>query len=211
MFQKEIADLDIRDIMDYDPDNGNIFINHSRVVIYDTHSIGLLRRDLTNILGFERARGFMFRYGWNRGAHDAKIVGQYKCKNDLEWLRAGARMHQMQGFAKVNVLQAHLDVENESILMEGIWENSYECEEYLKSFKKSVHPVCATMTGYASGFVSTSLNKQVIFKEVKCRAMGDPFCYMAALRLLTKYFANSSPTLTAAAVIISRLPAYGGK
>ncbi|MEW9670010.1 XylR N-terminal domain-containing protein [Ammoniphilus sp. 3BR4] len=177
MFQKNAMDLDIRDILQYDPENGKILMNNSRVIFFDNRSLGLLRRDLINVLGFERARGFMFRHGWNRGVHNVGIVlNNYSYQDDLEWLLAGPKINQMLGVAKVEILQADIDRANGNFYMEGIWKDTYESEEYIRHFGKGVYPVCTTMTGYASGYVSTHFNRQVIFKEVKCRGMGDPYC-----------------------------------
>lgn len=176
MFKKSIMDLDIKDYINYLPEHGKIFLDDRRMIFYDTQSLGLLRRDLIHSLGFERARAFMFRFGWNRGYHDTKTINRYKYESDCEWIKAGPRMHQMQGFAKIDVDQVHVDSHAGTFFMQGTWKDSYEAEEYLKNFKKSHFPVCSIMTGYASGFASANFPKQVIFKEEKCIAKGDPIC-----------------------------------
>ncbi|MEB3100495.1 XylR N-terminal domain-containing protein [Ferviditalea candida] len=177
MFQKDIKDLDIREIMDYDGNKGEIFINQSRVVLNDTHSLGRLKRDLINVLGFERAKGIMFRYGWYRGEHDARtIVEKYRYKSHDEWLTAGPKIHQTQGFGRVELTKLEFDEHKGTYYGEGFWYASYEAEEYLKHFGKSHRPVCSMMAGYGSGYVSAKFPEKVIFKEQKCRAMGDPYC-----------------------------------
>jgi sugar diacid utilization regulator len=177
LFKKNISRLDLRDQMRYEPENGKLFIKDSRMIIQDTYSLGLLRKDLINYLGFDRAKGFMFRYGWHRGVHNVQLVTrEYEFNEDIDWLMAGPKMNEMQGMAKIEIEEAFIDRKSGRFFVATNWHDSYEAEEYLKHFGKSYQPVCATMAGYASGFVSTYFNKQVIYKEVKCKAMGAPYC-----------------------------------
>jgi hypothetical protein len=53
-------------------DNGYIYMGESRSIIVAADALGLLRRDLIRDMGFERMKGFLFRYGWNLGRQDAK-------------------------------------------------------------------------------------------------------------------------------------------
>src|SRR5699024_7688241 len=41
---------------------------------------------------------------------------------------------------------------------------------------QAVKPVCHTLCGYASGYLSTVLDRAIIVKETKCRAMGYDKC-----------------------------------
>ena len=60
--------------------------------------------------------------------------------------------------------------------MEGIWRDSYEAEEHLRQFGFSDTPVCYTLIGYASGYLSRICNQMVIFKELSCQAQGHSEC-----------------------------------
>ncbi len=177
MFKKHINDLDIREIMSYDPKEGHFFIDKSRIALFDTHSVGLLEKDLINVLGFKRTKGLLFRHGWNRGQFDAKtVIEKYDYDNDFEWMLAGPKIHQMQGFGKAEVPKIQFDFSSGTFFAKGYWYDSYEAKEYVKHFGMSKYPVCSTMIGYASGFISHKFPEKVIFKEEKCQAMGDPYC-----------------------------------
>lgn len=196
MLLKKISELDVRDIMDYEPENGKLFLSHSRMVFHDTQSIGLLRRDLVDLLGFERAEGVIFRNAWNRGVHEAQnITGKYECEDDQEWIEAGFRLLQMQGFSRTEIIHSHIDADSGTFLMEGIWRESFEADEHLKYYIYHNSPVCASMTGYISGFASTKFNKQVLFRETQCRAMGDPYCQWVG-KTVEDWGTVADPTVT---------------
>ena len=60
--------------------------------------------------------------------------------------------------------------------MESTWEHSYEANEHINQIGNSSCPVCYTLSGYASGFVTGVTGEKIIFKEVNCRAAGDREC-----------------------------------
>ena len=92
-------------------------------------------------------------------------------------LLAGPKMHTLHGYIEeaLNV-KAEANFNKGSIYHEAIWKNSYEAEEHIKRYGYSDEPVCHTLTGYASGYLSNILGKKVIAKEIKCKAMGDEHC-----------------------------------
>jgi transcriptional regulator with PAS, ATPase and Fis domain len=60
--------------------------------------------------------------------------------------------------------------------MEVDWYNSGEAEEHLQTFGRADHTVCWVLCGYASGYASFCLDREVFFVEEKCAAMGDKIC-----------------------------------
>ena len=86
-----------------------------------------------------------------------------------ESLVVGPRIHSMHGYqddCKIDILEVDF---NKGILnLEGFWLNSYEALEHIKLFGVSDQPVCHTLTGLASGYLSTILGEKVIAKEVEC-------------------------------------------
>ena len=53
-----------------------------------------------------------------------------------------------------------------------IWINSFEAHEFLKDGYYSDKPICHTLCGYASGYLSTVLQKTILVKEIECRGNG---------------------------------------
>src|SRR5699024_5180039 len=91
---------------------------------------------------------------------------------------AGPQMHILHGWMKdIEVPINLIDYEKKTLHMEGLWKKTYEAQEYKKVFGLSDEPVCHTMTGYASGYLSTILGKKVIVKEIQCEAMGHEHCH----------------------------------
>jgi PucR family transcriptional regulator, purine catabolism regulatory protein len=160
-------------------DNGYIYIGTNRSMIVGTDAFGLLRKDLIHNLGFERMKGFLFRYGWNLGRQDAKeILNHTNCSID-EMIQYGPKLHTMKGHVKARCTS--LDVKNENgkyqVIMEGYWSHSYEAKEHVRHFGISSIPVCFTLSGYASGFVSEIVGEKTIFKEITCEGMGEKECH----------------------------------
>src|SRR5205823_5747060 len=60
------------------------------------------------------------------------------------------------------------------------WINSFEAEQHLKHIGMSDSPVCWTLTGYASGYASAVLGREVRVFEKACVAKGDPKCIVTA-------------------------------
>ncbi|MBE3569179.1 MAG: XylR N-terminal domain-containing protein [Bacillales bacterium] len=149
-----------------------------RMVTIPTAAIGMLRQELIETLGPERTKGFLLRHGWHCGVNDAQKALEMDWDSKKELLYVGPKMHTLHGYLEeVELLIAEADFSNGSMHHEAIWKNSYEAEEHLKRFGPSDHPVCHTLVGYASGYLSTILGKKVIAKEIECKAMGHEHCH----------------------------------
>lgn len=143
-------------------------------------AFGVLRRELIDTLGFERSKGFLLRYGWNCGETDALQMMELEWADRKELLLAGPTMHTTNGHAQVEHTICEVDFDKGILHFEGDWKNSEEAKEHLKLFGKSGEPVCHSLAGYASGYLSTVIGKKVIVKEVRCMAMGDEHCHWIA-------------------------------
>ena len=60
--------------------------------------------------------------------------------------------------------------------MTGIWRQSFEAENWQRNFGMSSVPVCASLTGYASGWGSAFFGRPLLAIETQCIAKGDPHC-----------------------------------
>ncbi|HZG70395.1 MAG TPA: XylR N-terminal domain-containing protein [Chondromyces sp.] len=148
-----------------------------RMVTIPTRAIGMLQKELNETIGYDRAKGFLLRYGWHCGQSDAEKIKEMDWESQQELLLAGPKMHSLHGYLDVEVVRAKADFTNGTIHHEGIWKNSYEAEEYLKRFGLSKQPVCHSLVGYASGYLTAILGKKVIAREVQCKAMGHENCH----------------------------------
>ena len=71
-------------------------------VMLDAAAVGGMRRELMDNLGWEVTRGILERVGYQCGRHDAhQLRKRYSWPSDEEWLRAGLRLHCLEGMVKV--------------------------------------------------------------------------------------------------------------
>ena len=93
-----------------------------------------------------------------------------------DWLKAGPRMHTLQGVARVTVKLLDAQPAAGRFHMEVTWHDSAEADEQRLALGQSLEPVCWTMVGYASGYASFCTGLEVFFIEDKCRGKGDRIC-----------------------------------
>lgn len=171
--------LQFQNLIDINPRTGNIRLHSLRMILSSTEALGILRRDLVSTLGMERAKGFLMRYGWACGFHDGDALQKMFCwdsKRDL--LLAGPSLHTLEGV--VNVEVDKLEFDEEQLFFSGYWSDSYEAEEHIRHFGNSENPVCWTLVGYASGYLTKVFGKKVLVKETQCVGRQDNSCYFVA-------------------------------
>lgn len=154
-----------------------------------TKAFGILQRDLINNIGIKRMKAFFFRYGWQLGKEDSKEIGMDQSMTMLEKILHGPFFHALKGHVRAKVTRQDLQIEDgiiNTLRFMGTWENSYEAEQHIHNLGHSDNPVCFTLTGYASGYVSTLLGEEVFFKEIQCAGTGAPCCIWEG-RLLTDW------------------------
>lgn len=170
-------DLDLLTMLRLDPREGRIFLHQRRVLVVNADALGTLRKDLIAGLGLDRAKGFLIRYGWSCGYHDAlDMRHRYPWEPEGEWLHAAPVLHSLEGVARVRVALSEVDREAGTFHAEGTWEHSYEAEQHTRHFGPAGEPVCWTLCGYAGGYGSAYLGRRVVYREVACVGRGDPVC-----------------------------------
>ena len=158
--------------------NGSLLMDDDRSILISISSFGTLRKNLIKNIGNERMKGFLIRYGWELGQEDAKKVLKKNLNTMKDVIEYGPILHRMRGNAEIEVTNLEIKPENDkiSVHMEGVWRDSYEAEEHLRQFGFSHTPVCYTLIGYASGYLSWVCNQMVIFKELSCQGEGHSEC-----------------------------------
>ncbi len=161
----------------FDLSEGNLNLHGRRLVIHDMHAFAQFRKDLLDMVGLENARRILTRFGYFWGQADAAAMNRiFQWDNREEWLRAGARLHTLQGVANTAIKSIRIEEDAGPCHMEVTWRNSGEAEEHLSELGLSGQPVCWILTGYASGYVSYCLGQEIYFYETKCRAKSDRIC-----------------------------------
>ncbi|WP_313428616.1 XylR N-terminal domain-containing protein [Siminovitchia terrae] len=166
-------------LLETNPRTGMITFNHKRMVLVSVEALGLLRRDLINTLGIDRAKGFLMRYGWEWGKKDGEsLTSMYKWKNRKELILAGPVLHTLEGVVTVEPDQIELN--EDSLYFTGFWRNSFEAEEHIECHGHGSDEVCWILSGYASGYLTSTFGKDVIAYEEICVGKGDPYCQFTA-------------------------------
>ena len=155
----------------------------NKKILTTTAAFGVLRKGIIENLGTKRAKGFSLRYGWSLGVSDAEEA--MKTNSSIDYLIKQASILHLStghiGDIKSERFIEMIDSETiKSILGKGKWIDSFEANEHLKHHGKSDTPACHTLTGYASGYMSTICKKNVIVKEISCIAKGDAECCFEA-------------------------------
>lgn len=170
-------DLKIDELLEFRPQEGKLFLRGARSLIFNADAMGTLRKDLIHNLGYERAKGFLLRYGWQLGYNDGiSIKDKYNWDSEVESLLAGSVLFTYEGFAKAENDIVTIDRDKKIFLKKGRFVNSFEAEQHLRIFGVSEHPVCWMLCGYASGYGSSILGENVYFVETKCEGKGDSVC-----------------------------------
>lgn len=142
-------------------------------------AVGLLRKALIENLGIKRAKGFLLRYGWSLGVSDAEEA--MKVSSSIEFLiKQASILHLGTGHFRDIQSERFIEMKDpiniKSLNGRGKWIDSFEAIEHLQHHGKSDAPVCHTLTGYASGYMSTICKQNVVVKETSCIGMGDSEC-----------------------------------
>jgi DNA-binding NtrC family response regulator/predicted hydrocarbon binding protein len=171
----DIDDLAAR--LRFVPGKGEVWFDDRRMVLLHNSSLGAIRRELIETVGIEKARGLITRMGYQSGARDAEMVRRIRPdSNDFDAFAVGPQMHALEGFVSVETLALDVDVETGHFYGEFIWHNSAEAEQHIAAFGVGNAPACWLQQGYANGYLSSFLGRQMLVREVECKAMGFPTC-----------------------------------
>ena len=169
--------LHLAELLDFHPDQGIIRLHEQRVVILSAAAMGLMRKELVDTLGLDTARRVLLRFGFADGYHDAvNLRARSRWSGPVEGLRAGAMLHTLEGIVRADVRRVEYDEKSGRFEEEVSWHDSYEAEQHVHHYGTSSAPVCWSLAGYSSGFVSACLGKEVYFREVACIGQGERHC-----------------------------------
>jgi len=171
----QASDLRLDELVEFS--RGSLNLHGRRLILHDLHSFAEFRRDLINMVGMDQARRILTRFGYFWGQADAAAMRRLFQWDDLEEiLRAGPQLHCLQGVVNSVVKFLKVDAEKGEFEMHLAWHDSGEAQEHLLAFGKSTEPVCWMLVGYASGYASFCMGKEVYFIEQRCAGKGDAAC-----------------------------------
>jgi transcriptional regulator with PAS, ATPase and Fis domain len=101
------------------------------------------------------------------------IQAAFTWDSDDEWSRAGTRIHALEGLFRVQPGGAGPLSRTGSMVAA-----SYEAEQHLLHFGRSDLPVCWTICGLTSGYLSRIAGKETFVLEDRCLGKGDTACQL---------------------------------
>lgn len=151
------------------------FAGH-RALLVDTASLGMLRKYLVDNLGVAATRAVLTRFGFEHGWKTAQAMQRdFQWVSEAERRRAGLRVLMLEGLFRVEAPSPDLLSESGVIALE-----SYEALEHLTQFGLADAPVCWTICGLLSGYLSHVLGHGIYVLEERCVAQGHAGCRLVA-------------------------------
>jgi two-component system response regulator HydG len=168
---------DIQNLLRFEYEEGRIWLGEERMILLRRSELQALRRELIESLGMDRAKGLLIRMGYIAGQQDAATAKKLRPDAPLfDVFSVGPQSHMVTGQVKVTPVKLELD--EETLDFHGVfdWENSFEAEIFLAEYGVSYEPVCWSQIGYATGFTSHFVGRQILFREQGCVGCGERVC-----------------------------------
>jgi DNA-binding NtrC family response regulator len=166
-------DLDHRELLELDPDGGVIRFAGQRALLIDAVAMGLLRKYLVENFGLTAARTVLTQFGFAHGWRMAEAMkAEFEWASDVDWRHAGTRIHMLEGLFMIESGGDPLAPSGSMLL------GSYEAEQHLLHFGRTDAPVCWTICGLTSGYMSRTASQEIYVLEDRCMGKGDAACHL---------------------------------
>jgi two-component system response regulator HydG len=170
------ADLELRDLLELEPRGGCLSLGGQRALLLEGVALGLLRTELIRLLGMAGARGVLTRLGYAQGWGSARALRTaLPWDDESEWRRAGGRLCTLVGIAGSEAPSGE-GAQAAGPFGESVWRSSHEAEQHLLHQGPADEPVCWMLAGFASGYLSYCLGRDICCVEERCRGKGDAVC-----------------------------------
>lgn len=164
-----------------DMEQGAIWLDDHRILMLQGEWFSDLREQLIEQLGQDGARAVLTRTGHTSGVRDALTAMKLGPEDDTRKLIAtGGEFHAFQGSARAEPLTYEFDLAANHLEAEFLWHNTIESEAAARSRHPASGPTCWMEVGYASGYLSTIVGRDVVVREVACASNGAAECRCVA-------------------------------
>ncbi len=144
-------------------------------ILLDPHFLSALHAELRSELGKSDANITLLQMGFLHGLQDA-----------MQAVRATFRRGQPESRSPAGPslafrLRAAADTaEPGATSLKGLWPERIEATAHLAAFGKPEHPACFLSAGYTSGWLTGTLEADVLVLESSCSACGADSCSFSA-------------------------------
>lgn len=173
-----IEQFNLRARLRFDLDAGRIWLDEQRMLLMHAKAFGALRKELYETLGVRRAQGALLRMGYVSGLHHARVAQTISGESEaFDVYRIGPTLHEFEGLVKVQIQEYRAEPGGE-FYCNATLTNSWEAESHLEHFGHGEDCACWSLVGYASGFTTHLLGREVVFRETECFAQGHDRCLL---------------------------------
>ncbi len=168
-------DLGHDELLELDPQGGVIRFAGQRALLLDAVAMGLLRKYLVDNFGHTAARTVLTQFGFAHGWRMAEALEtDFTWSSEEERQKAGNRILALEGLFHVAATSGEL------LSKPGMQiANSYEAEQHLLNLGRGDEPVCWTIAGLLSGYMSRCVGKEIYVLEDTCIGVGDACCHLS--------------------------------
>lgn len=169
-----VEDLHHQELLELDPEGGMIRFAGQRALLLDAVAMGILRQYLVENFGLTAARAVLTQFGFAHGWRMAEAMqAEFRWADTEEWRRAGPRIYTLEGlFRSQPGSEDPLTPRGATLLA------SFEAEQHLLHFGRSDSPVCWTICGLMSGYVSRTNGHEIYVLEDRCLGEGHTACHL---------------------------------
>ena len=108
--QLDAANGDLRSQVHFCAETGQIWLHEHRMLLIHAQAQALLRKELIDTLGLDRAQGLLTRMGYESGVRDAELARvRAESMGDLDAFMTGPQLHTLEGIVKVTQIRLELD------------------------------------------------------------------------------------------------------
>ena len=165
-----------KDFLELDPEGGVIRFSGQRALLLDAVAMGVLRKYLVDNFGYNAARAVLTQFGFAHGWRMAEAMdAQLESKSGKDRRTEGLRMLTLQGLFSIAPPAADPMSKAGATVVA-----SYEAEQHILHFGRSDAPVCWTICGLISGYLSRTAGAEIFVLEDRCTSKGDAACHLLA-------------------------------
>ncbi len=175
-------------------------------LLLDRHFLGALHAELLDEMDDADADITLFQMGFLNGLQDAydavSVVFEERSWSDTAGAESPLLAPPLAIRMRIAVGGDGSDGQRASIAVDGSWPERNEASAVLGALGEPDRPICFLSAGYTSGWLSGTMEADIVAIESNCRACGAPSCEFTA-REAAAWRACADP---AAAVVLDALP-----
>ena len=162
----------------FSSDEGKVWLNEQRVMLFSQAALGKFRKEVCDTIGQERCKAFFLRLGYQLGILDGELARSSGAEMPIkDRFNLGPELHALRGMVLPELQRLVVSEKGGEFICEVVWFNSYEVEICANEMGPMDEPGCWNLTGYASGYSSALLQREIFFQELECHSCGGDRCF----------------------------------